>query len=40
MYDFSSLEIPDVKMNHLQRKSISKLAIRLAKLYEIPNGLY
>ncbi|XP_022325820.2 exonuclease mut-7 homolog isoform X3 [Crassostrea virginica] len=33
----SSLEIPDVKMNHLQRKSISKLAIRLAKLYEIPN---
>lgn len=32
------MSVPDVKMSHLQKKSISKLATRLAKLYEIPNG--
>lgn len=35
----SSMSVPDVKMSHLQKKSISKLATRLAKLYEIPNDL-
>ncbi|XP_062612527.1 exonuclease mut-7 homolog isoform X2 [Saccostrea cucullata] len=35
----SSMQVPDVKMSHLQKKSISKLATRLAKLYEIPNDL-
>lgn len=32
------MSVPDVKMSHLQKKSISKLATRLAKLYDIPNG--
>ncbi|XP_048773011.2 exonuclease mut-7 homolog isoform X2 [Ostrea edulis] len=35
----SAMEVPDVKMSHLQKKSISKLATRLAKLYETPNDL-